>query len=148
MDIEQLRAGLGAFISAELGSAARVVDLQESDGYAGLTFLFEVADAMSARTGSVIKLSPKGVRRHGNTDVYRQAPLLRALHKAGLPVPQVPWAYDENPWFEVPFIVMERLPGRVFFVWDPPAVFERSAQAAEPLWEQCATALARLHQFD
>ena len=148
MDIEELRAALSAFISAELGGAARVVDLQESDGHAGLTFLFEVADAQGARSGYVIKLPPKGVRRHGNTDVYRQAPLMRALFEAGVPVPRVPWAYDDNPWFEVPFIVMERLPGRVFFVWDPPAMFERSAAAAEPLWEQCATALAHMHQFD
>ena len=114
MDTEELRSALSAFISAELGSAARVVNLEESDGHAGLTFLFDVADAQGASTGYVIKLPPKGVRRHGNTDVYRQAPLMRALHKAGVPVPQVPWAYDDNPWFEVPFIVMERLPGRVF----------------------------------
>ena len=148
MDIEELRSGLSAFIAAELGSAARLTDLQASDGHAGLTFLFDVIDAQGVAIGYVIKLPPKGVRRHGNTDVYRQAPLMRALHKAGVPVPQVPWAYDDNAWFEVPFIIMERLPGRVFFVWDPPAVFERSAAAAEPLWEQCALALAQLHQFD
>lgn len=148
MDIEELSAGLRQFITAELGSDSRLAGLHESDGHAGLTFLFEVADSAGAETGYVIKLPPKGVRRHGNTDVYRQAPLLRALHAAGVPVPAVPWAYDDNPWFEVPFIVMERLPGRVFFIWDPPAVFARTAAVAEPLWEQCAHALARIHQFD
>ncbi|CAN0450964.1 unnamed protein product, partial [Phaeothamnion confervicola] len=95
VDIEELRAGLSAFINAELGSAARLTNLQESDGHAGLTFLFEVVDAQGAVSGYVVKLPPKGVRRHGNTDVYRQAPLMRALHQAGVPVPRVPWAYDD-----------------------------------------------------
>ena len=43
-------------------------NVQESDGHAGLTFLFEVIDGQGAATGYVIKLPPKGVRRHGNTD--------------------------------------------------------------------------------
>ena len=90
MDIEELRAGLSAFVTAEIGSTARVANVQESDGHAGLTFLFEVIDGQGTPTGYVVKLPPKGVRRHGNTDVYRQAPLMRALYKAGVPVPQVP----------------------------------------------------------
>lgn len=147
MDIAELRAGLTAFIQGEIGTSARIADLKVSDGHAGLTFLFAVEQGGSRR-GYVIKLAPRGVRRHGNTDVYRQAPLMRALLAAGVPVPPVPFAFDENPYFDVPFIVMERLPGNVFFVWDPPAEFERSAAAAEPLWRQCAGALVQVHQFD
>ena len=88
------------------------------------------------------------VRLKGNTDVYRQAPLLRALHGAGIPVPDVPWAFEHNDWLELPFIIMERLPGDVFFAWDPAPSFDRSKAAAEPLWEQCVRALPPLHQFD
>lgn len=148
MEIAELRPALERFVSEEIGTGARLADLSESDGHAGLTFLFDVADRTGAKTGYVIKLPPKGVKLKGNTDVYRQAPLLRALHAAGVPVPSVPWAFEDNPWFDVPFIVMERLPGRVFFVWDPPAVFNRSKAESEPLWEQCARALPRLHQVD
>ena len=37
-------------------------------------------DAGGAPVGSyVLKMAPVGVARRGNTDVYRQAPLLRAL---------------------------------------------------------------------
>ncbi len=147
MDIAEVQTGLDAFVAGEIGTRARVVNLKVSDGHAGLTFLFEVEDG-ATRRGYVVKLAPRGVRRHGNTDVYRQARLMRALLAAGVPVPPTPFAFDENPYFDVPFIVMERLPGNVFFVWDPPAEFDRSAAAAEPLWRQCAEALVQVHLFD
>ena len=62
-------------------------------GHAGLTFGFRRDRARrraDAAPRLVLKLSPPGVRRAGNTDVFHQAPLLRALHAAGLPVPDVP----------------------------------------------------------
>ncbi len=148
MDIAEVETGLRAFIVDQIGSAARLENLLESDGHAGLTFLFEVCDAGGATSAYVIKLPPKGVKLKGNTDVYRQAPLLRALKADGLPVPEVPWAYQDNPWFEVPFIVMERLPGRTFFVWDPSPDLPLGATRCAQMWEQCTLWLARLHGFD
>ena len=148
MDIEAIRAGLAHFIKDEFGSAAELENLAESDGHAGLTFLFEIRGDTGTNAAYVIKVPPKGVRLKGNTDVYRQAPLLRALRGTGIPVPDVRWAFEDNDWFEVPFIVMERLPGHVFFFWDPLPSFDRSKAASQALWEQCARVLPRLHQFD
>ncbi|MGB1885228.1 MAG: phosphotransferase, partial [Gammaproteobacteria bacterium] len=147
MEVAEVREGLESFIPDTFGSDARIENLIESDGHAGLTFLFEVA-TRAGSTPYVIKLPPKGVTRKGNTDVYRQAPLLRALYDAGLPVPNVPWAYDENGWFEIPFIVMERLAGKTFFVWDPAPGLPRDTATARGYYEQCAVWLARIHQFD
>jgi aminoglycoside phosphotransferase (APT) family kinase protein len=147
MEIAEIRSGLERFISDEMGSSARLEGLVESDGHAGLTFLFDVRDGRGSIAPYVIKLPPRGVRLKGNTDVYRQAPLLRALHGAGVPVPDVPWAYEHNDWFDLPFIIMERLPGDVFFSWDPPESFDRTKAGSQPLWEQCARTLPRLHQF-
>ena len=148
VDIEEIRSGLIRFIEDEIGATATLGNLQESDGHAGLTFLFDIQDGAGPNKAYVIKVPPRGVRLRGNTDVYRQAPLLRALHSAGMPVPDVPWAFEHNDWFELPFIIMERLPGDVFFAWDPPASFGRSKAASEPMWEQCVRALPPLHQFD
>lgn len=142
-----LETELNAFIQAQLGAAARVVDLQTADGHAGLTFLFAVLHA-DARREYVLRLPPKGVRRKGNTDVYRQAPLLQALHGAGLPVPAICWARPDEEWFGVPFIIMERLPGRTFLIWDPHPEFERTPEAIRPLWEKAAVTLAGFHRFD
>lgn len=148
MELADVRGGLEAFIHDECGSTARLDQLAESDGHAGLTFLFDVAQTSGVRQGYVIKLPPSGVKRSGNTDVYRQAPLLRALKQAGHPVPEVPWACDDNRWFDVPFIIMERLPGRTFFVWDPMPELAATPADCTRYWEQCTTWLARLHAFD
>jgi aminoglycoside phosphotransferase (APT) family kinase protein len=118
-------------------------------GHAGLTFGFDLVEPEPIRRrGLVLKLAPPGVRRSGNTDVYKQAPLLRALHAAGLPVPAVPYADSGESWFGVPFIIMERLAGLPFFVWNPDPAFDRSVAAVTPLYEQTIDAMAALHRFD
>jgi len=119
------------------------------DGHAGLTFGFDVTNDASERLGSyVLKLAPAGVARRGNTDVYRQAPLLRSLAKAGMPVPAVPWASPSEELLGTPFIIMEWLPGRIFFVWQPHGSFPRETSALRALWLQAAQMLARLHQVN
>ena len=128
-------------------------------GHAGLTFGFDLVGsgwqphrdagpAPAQRRGLILKLAPPGVRRAGNTDVYRQTPLLRALHRAGLPVPDVPFASEDEAWFGTPFILMERLAGEPFFVWQPDAAFDRSDAAVAPLWTQTIDAMIALHRFD
>lgn len=149
MVTDELKANLALFIRDHLGPETELAAVSDSDGHAGLTFLFETRVKGSRAPGHyVLKIPPRGVARRGNTDVYRQAPLLRALHAAGLPVPMVPWADENEHWFGVPFIVMERLPGRTFFVWDPHPSFARTAHAAEPLWRAAVEVLPRIHQFD
>jgi aminoglycoside phosphotransferase (APT) family kinase protein len=118
---------LQSLIEFERGAGARVIHFGVmEDGHAGLTFGFEVVDGGGAPLGSyVLKMAPIGVVRRGNTDVYRQAPLLRALKKTGLPVPEIPWASPDEDLLGTPFLVMERMPGRVFLVWEPHASFSR-----------------------
>ena len=150
MTKETLKANLQGFIHDRMGADLELAGLHESDGHAGLTFLFETRRRGQHEIAGhyVLKIPPQGVARRGNTDVYRQAPLLRAMHGAGLPVPDVPYADENEHWFGVPFIVMERLPGRVFFVWDPHHSFSREKDPTEALWRQCVEALPRVHRFD
>ena len=131
-----------------MGASAKLLNLKGSDGHAGLTFLFDVLEGNGSTREYVIKLPPKGVKRKGNTDIYRQAPLLRALRTNNIPVPRVPWAFENNHWFDVPFIIMERLRGDVYFVWEPSSVFARTKSEATSLWTQCVRNLPRLHCFD
>ncbi len=151
MKLEEVAAHLDRFVPAHYGASAAVDGLQVMEaGHAGLTFGFRVVERAVGRELArlVLKLSPPGVRRAGNTDVYRQAPLLRALHGAGLPVPDVPWSGADEALFGTPFVMMAFLPGTPFFVWQPDAHFDRSPQAVAPLWEQCIDALVQLHRFD
>ncbi len=151
MKLDEVAHHLDRFVHAHHGSSAVVDGLQVMEaGHAGLTFGFRVVERANGHVLSrlVLKLSPPGVRRAGNTDVFRQAPLLRALHAAGLPVPDVPWAGDDETWFGTPFVMMSFLPGIPFFVWQPDARFDPSPQAVTPLWEQCIDALVQLHRFN
>ncbi|WP_439816943.1 phosphotransferase family protein [Zavarzinia sp. CC-PAN008] len=144
MELEQQ---LDRFVRAHLGAQARVTALEEADGHAGLTFLFDVADGPDTRS-HVLKLAPQGVRRSGNTDVYRQAPLLRALHAQGLPAPAVPFAGEDEAWFGVPYVVMDRLPGITYQMWDPHPSLPRTAAFSHAAWGQAAQALPGIHSFD
>ena len=145
-----LKTNLDAFVRGELGAEFELADVQESDGHAGLTFLFNTRrrDTHAPAGSYVLKVPPPGVARRGNTDVYRQAPLMRALQRNGLPVPKVPFASEDERYFGVPYIVMEKLPGRTYFVWDPHPSFTRTAQAGGPLWRQAVQALPAFHRFD
>lgn len=151
MKLEEVAAHLDRFVAAHYGASAAVGGLQVMEaGHAGLTFGFRVVERGTAHALArlVLKLAPPGVRRAGNTDVFRQAPLLRALHAAGLPVPDVPWAGADDTWFGTPFVMMTFLPGMPFFVWQPDASFDRSPAAVALLWQQCIDALVQLHRFD
>ena len=143
-------ARLVRFIESECGAGTRVVNLAAmEDGHAGLTFGFEVIDVAGRSLGAyVIKLAPLGVARRGNTDVYRQAPLLHGLKSAGMPVPAVAFASPTDNELGTPFIVMERLPGRVFLVWEPHPSFLRDQSKLRDVWLQASRMLARLHNVD
>jgi aminoglycoside phosphotransferase (APT) family kinase protein len=147
---DSLAARLGRLIASECGTGSRIANLGPmQDGHAGLTFGFDVSGTGGKSLGSyVLKLAPVGVTRRGNTDVYRQAPLLRALNAAGMPVPAVPWASPDEDALGTPYIVMERLPGRVFLVWEPHASFPRDSGPLRDVWLQAARMLARLHRVD
>jgi aminoglycoside phosphotransferase (APT) family kinase protein len=150
LDIDQVASGLRRYVRAKCGAHSDVENLKVMEaGHAGLTFGFDLVRANAGqRRALVLKLAPQGVRRAGNTDVYRQAPLLRALHAAGMAVPDVPFASDEEQWFGAPFIMMERLAGEPFFVWQPDSAFDKSEAAVAPLWEQTIDAMVALHRFD
>ena len=137
-------------VQSERGAGVRVAHFGVmEDGHAGLTFGFDAVHADGSALGSyVLKMAPAGVVRRGNTDVFRQAPLLRALKEFGLPVPAIPWASPDEDQLGTPFLVMERMPGRVFLVWEPHASFPRDPVLLRNIWLQAARLLARVHIID
>lgn len=141
---------LDAKVQRESVGALRVVDFAVlSDGHAGLTYEFATLDNRSnERRDYVLKIAPFGVVRRGNTDVYRQAPLLRALRNGGVLVPEVPFSSPDEDELGTPYIVMERLPGRSFIPWEPHASFDRSKASLDNIWRSTTQALATIHAFD
>lgn len=146
----ELAGRVETMLRQSLDDAARVTDFGVmEDGHAGLTYGCDVTDANGVvRGGYILKMAPAGVTRRGNTDVYRQYPLLQALKANGLLVPEVPMASAGEDLLGAPFIVMEKLPGRVFVVWEPHASFGRDREMLRSIWLQTATLLAGIHQID
>lgn len=118
-----------------------------ADGHAGRSFALHLCDPGGLRRPFVLKLGPPGVRRSGSADIYRQSALLNALSGTALPVPAIRWACDRDEPLGAPFVVMERLPGRSFIVWEPhPSLIEGDGGAT--VWRQAAELLAILHDID
>lgn len=151
VEIPVLTQQLQAFCLSHYGQDASVHQVEAMPGHAGLSFGFTATyekDGQAENESLVMRLPPKGVRQSGNTDVLRQAPLLRTLKKNGVPVPKVRWAGDDLRWFEVPYLMVERLPGRTFHVWEPDVSFSRDAEAVALLYRQGVQALIQVHQLD
>lgn len=149
IEVSALSLKLESLVQATRGPLACVRGLHVmEDGHAGLTFGFETLQEGSAPASYILKLAPVGVPRRGSTDVYRQAALLRALHGAGQPVPAIAWASQDEAALGTPFIVMERLPGRVFVPWEPDASFSRDPDCVRVLWVQAIRALAGFHRLN
>jgi len=150
MDMSLLNTQLEAFVAARYPEGSKVQNLAEADGHAGLTFNFEITDPATGEVAEnlFLKVPPKGVKRKQNTDVYRQAPLLTALKRCGIPVPDVRWAGDDEDWFDVPYVITAKMPGRTLLVWDPHPSYGRTPEVMEPLWRMTTEALVDIHKID
>jgi aminoglycoside phosphotransferase (APT) family kinase protein len=76
------------------------------EGHSGFTYWVDLA---GRRT--VLRLPPPGARITGPADIPRQARLLRALHEAGVPVPEVLAMSDEPVVDGRPFYLTEKVEG-------------------------------------
>jgi aminoglycoside phosphotransferase (APT) family kinase protein len=136
------------------GPDARVESVAPMPGNAGISYGFDVAvpdataDAVLVER-LVVRVPPAGVRRKGNTDVLRQVPLLQAAAAGGVPVPAVRWWDDDEEWFGVPYVMVDRLPGRSLNVFSPdPSFFDLSPAGVRSLFRQAVEALVATHRID
>lgn len=133
------------------GADAVVSGLDQMPGHSGITFGFDVehAGARGGRERLVVRIPPKGVRRQGVTDVLRQVPLLQLMARAGVTVPAVRWWGADERWFGVPYLIVDRVPGRTISdVFDPASGTSLGPADAEPLFGQAMTALVAIHRAD
>ncbi len=131
------------------GPEAAVESVYPMPGNAGISFGFDVVSPGSAPEPLVIRIPPAGVRRKGNTDVLRQVPLLQALQAGGVPVATVRWWGEDEQWFGVPYLVVERLPGRSLNIFAPDdRFFDLSPPGIAGLFRQAVDALVATHRLD
>ena len=136
-------ARLPAWAAAHYGPDAVVDRVDRMPGNAGISFGFDVVEA-GRRERLVIRVPPPGVRRQGNTDVLRQVPILQAAASVGVPVAAVRWWDDDEQWFGVPYLIVDRLPGRSGNRWYPSA---GGAPMSPAKFRQAVEALVAIHDI-
>lgn len=148
-DLRRIGEQLSTLLLRECGEAVHAKQVFVFDeGHAGTTLGFTLATESKPDRPFVLKLAPFGVRRRGASDLYRQVEVLRQLHGSGLAVPEILLASPDETDFGTPFLIMERLPGRTFIVWEPDACHDLACAALDRIWRSAAQQLARLHRWD
>lgn len=118
------------------------------ESHGGLTYGFDWVLSPHSRDSLVIRLAPRGVRRSGNTDVFRQAELLRILRTHGFPVAPVRYAGRDDEWFDTDYVVFEHVVGKAFLAWNPDVSFSRDPVDVAHKWRSAIELLAQVHKFN
>jgi len=146
-ELQTSAIGLRAWASAQWGSGAAVTELEDLGGHSGKTLGFTVTHGR-ASDRLVVRLAPAGVSRRGNADVLRQAPLLRALHAHGACVARVREASEDTRFFGVPFLIVERLPGRPLTMGPDAPRWDLDSNERQRAHCVAARTLAHIHALD
>lgn len=147
VDADVMRERLAHWARCEYGPSAQVPDVWPMPGNSGLSFGFDVVVPGNPprRWPLVIRLSPPGVARRGNTDVLRQVPLLRSLQASGIPIARVTWSTGDPDWFGTDAVVQQRLDARPLHMWEAGLDHQLAAGGAAPFLVQAIDALAAIH---
>lgn len=145
--LAEMTGNLARWAAEVRGPGAEVSKVQKMPGNAGVSYGFEVtADGQTEKL--VIRLSPPGVKKQGNTDVLRQVPLLNVLDANGIPVSRVTWSSDEPHWFGTDAFIQTWLEGTALHMRNPDPVLMPQPEDAVAYVENMARIIARVHQID
>jgi aminoglycoside phosphotransferase (APT) family kinase protein len=150
VDADVLFPRLRDFARHVYDAGAEVRGVRRLPGHSGLSYGFEVHRAGHGGRPDhlVIRLSPRAGPATGNTDMVRQARLLQAVGRCGVPVPAVRWYGDDPRWFGVAYHLTSLMPGRPFQDWDPDPSFDLSACGILAVYRQAVDVLAAIHRVE
>lgn len=148
MTDQKVVADLSRWAQAEVGPAVTVTDVERMPGHSGITYSFALIDD-EVRRDVVMRMPPAGVRRQANLDVTRLAPLLSLMRDAGVTVPSVIASSDDERWFGVPYLMVERVAGAPLpDVFESPAAAYPGQEDVAVLFRQAMEQLALVHRAD
>jgi aminoglycoside phosphotransferase (APT) family kinase protein len=135
-----------------------VTDVREpgSSGLSNETVLFTATwheDGVQQTRNMVARVQPHGPGMYPEYDLRKQATVIKALaDKSPIPVPSV-YFFEDDPWlFGSPFLVMQRIDGRIP-ADDPPFtaegwVLDLTPEQRRQMWQNGIEALAAIHGAD
>ena len=137
----ETRAGLDAYLAAKGLFDGTPEIARIGDGHSNQTFLIT-----SGAQRMILRRPPPPPLEKGSNDMLREARIIGALAGTGVPVPRVLAVAQEGELFDVPFYIMEYLPGVVITTDLPPAF--SGADAARAMGFAMVDAMAALHGVD
>jgi aminoglycoside phosphotransferase (APT) family kinase protein len=132
---------LASVLAGPDGHPARIADLRRLSGGSSRELWSFTADTDEGATRMVLRRDPPGAEQGQPMTV--EAELLRAAHRAGVPVPRVYRAGDGSAGLDGPFLLMEHLDGETI----PRRLLrdEQWARARAGMAAELGRALARIH---
>ncbi|GAY18623.1 phosphotransferase family protein [Mycobacterium sp. shizuoka-1] len=159
IDTEDASRRLATWLESKIDGAEHVrvtdLDVPASAGLSNETVLFTAAwnqDGQANTRAMVARVQPAGPGVFASYDLGKEAKVITALAAQGVPLPAV-YAYEQDPAvFGSPFLVMQRVDGRVPSD-DPPFtaggwVLDLTAEQRTTMWHNSLTALAQIHDAD
>lgn len=160
IDTSAVESRLASWLSANTPGAPQVqvanLMVPASAGLSNETVLFDASWDTGSQAHSaamVARVAPRGPGVFPSYDLGKEARVLRALGgHTSVPVPEVHFYSDDSAVFGAPFIVMERVDGRVPSD-DPPFtaggwVLDLTAEQRRAMWHNGIDAMARIHSAD
>lgn len=138
---ETTLAALGRFLDARDLRQGAPAPRRIGDGHSNLTYLIAVTGRHA-----VLRRPPPPPLPKGANDVLREARVLKALEGHGVPVPRVLAVAEAGEVLDVPFYVMEHVPGHV--MTDRLAASYDGVRDGRDVAFALAAGLARLHEVD
>ncbi|TDO17997.1 aminoglycoside phosphotransferase (APT) family kinase protein [Mycobacterium sp. BK086] len=159
IDTEDASRRLASWIESKITGAQQVrvtdLDVPASAGLSNETVLFTASwdqDGQPHTRKMVARVQPAGQGVFASYDLGKEATVISALGSVGVPVPEV-YFFEEDPAvFGSPFLVMQRVDGRVPSD-DPPFtaggwVLDLTPEQRTTMWHNSLAALAQIHAAD
>jgi aminoglycoside phosphotransferase (APT) family kinase protein len=138
---EETLSRLQAFLSAKGLCEGEISTTPIGDGHSNLTYL--VSDG---KRSMVVRRPPPPPLPPGAHDVLREAQLIKALEGSDVPIARVLAVDDQLQVLDVPFYVMEYMPGEVITERTPDAL--SAPKTRQAIGEALIDTLAALHKVD
>lgn len=159
IDTEAASLRLAAWLESKIDGAQQVrvtdLDVPASAGLSNETVLFTASwnqDGQTQTRQMVARVQPAGQGVFASYDLGKEASVIGALGSVGVPVPEVYFFEQDPAVFGSPFLVMQRVDGRVPSD-DPPFtaggwVLDLTPEQRTVMWHNSLTALAQIHAAD
>lgn len=144
-DIQTMQRQLQGWARERYGPGSAVANVAPMPGNSGVSFGFDVSTTGQTEP-LVIRLSPPGVERRGNTDVLRQVPLLQSLRAEGVPVAEVVWWSDDEHWFGTDALIQRRLDAQPLHMWTDSLSHPAPPHDRERLLLNAVQVLVQIHR--